>query len=71
MKLKELYDKTVNAGYAIDMIESVGRADEWKDVIPEFADEFLETEGDREIYDFAIQKEQKILIVKFAGKEES
>lgn len=71
MKLKELYDKTVNAGYAIDMIGSVGRADEWKDVIPEFADEFLETEGDREIYDFAIQKEQKILIVKFAGKEES
>ena len=71
MKLKELYDKTVNVGYAVEMIGSVGRAGEWRDVIPEFADEFLETEGDREIYDFASQKEQKILIVKFAGKEEN
>lgn len=71
MKLKELYEKAVEAGYPIDMIGNVGRADEWRDVVPEYADEFLETEGDREIYDFAIQKKQKILIVKFAGKEEN
>lgn len=65
MKLNELYKEAISSGHEVNWLGSVERDAPWRSVHPEYPDEFLETEGDREIYDYAYHNVYKILIVKF------
>lgn len=65
MTVNDLIKQAKNEGVKINFIGVVGRNDRWADVQPEYPDEFLETNGDREVFDYAYQRVQKILVVKF------
>lgn len=50
----------------INFIGTVDRDKEWKTCSEfEYPDEFLETEGSREVFDWGFQRVQKILLIKF------
>ena len=65
MRLNELYKKVISSGYEVNWLGSVERDAPWHSVQPEYVDEFLETEGNREVYDYAYHNTYRILIVKF------
>lgn len=65
MTVKEVYQKVISEGYKVNMIGVVERNDNWHKADLEYADEFMETEGDREVFDWGVQKTQKILLIKF------
>ena len=65
MTVNEVYKKVTSEGYKVNMIGIVDKNDDWRKAELEYADEFMETEGDREVSDFAIQAQQKLLLLKF------
>jgi hypothetical protein len=65
MTVNEVYKKVTSEGYKVNLIGVVERNDDWRKADLEYADEFMETEGDREVFDFAVQAKQKILLLKF------
>lgn len=65
MTVNEVYKKVTSEGYKVDMVGIVDRNDDWRKAEFEYADEFMETEGDREVFDFAIQAQQRLLLLKF------
>lgn len=65
MTVNEVYKKVTSEGYKVDLIGIVNKNDDWRKAKFEYADEFMETEGDREVFDFAIQAQQKLLLLKF------
>ena len=65
MTVNEVYQKVISEGYKVNLIGVVERNDNWRKTELEYADEFMETEGDREVFDFAIQAKQKMLLLKF------
>ena len=65
MTVKELVKQAQDEGVKLNFIGVVGRNDRWVDAELEYPDEFLETNGDKEVFDCAYQKTQKILVIKF------
>lgn len=65
MTVNEVYQKVTSEGYKVDMIGIVDRNNDWRKADLEYVDEFMETEGDREIFSFAIQAQQRLLLLKF------
>ena len=65
MTVNEVYQKVTSEGYKVDMIGIVDRNEDWRKADLEYADEFMETEGDREVFDFVIQAQQRLLLLKF------
>ena len=65
MTVKDLVKQAKADGQEIRFIGVTGRNDRWADAQLEYPDEFLETEGDREVFDCAYQRVQKILVIKF------
>ena len=65
MTVNEVYKKVTSEGYKVNLIGVVERNDDWRKAELEYADEFMETEGNREVFDFAVQAKQKMLLLKF------
>ena len=65
MTVNDLVKQAKEEGREIKFIGVTGRDDRWADAQLEYPDEFLETEGDREVFDCAYQRTQKILVIKF------
>ena len=65
MTVNDLVKQATAEGREIKFIGVTGRDDRWADAQLEYLDEFLETEGDREVFDCAYQRTQKILVIKF------
>lgn len=65
MTVNDLVKQAKTEGREIQFIGVTGRNDRWADAQLEYPDEFLETEGDREVFDCAYQRTQKILVIKF------
>lgn len=65
MTVNDLVKQAKAEGCEIKFIGITGRNERWADAKLEYLDEFLETEGDREVFDCAYQRVQKILVIKF------
>ena len=65
MTVNDLVKQAKAEGCEIKFIGVTGRNGRWVDAQLEYPDEFLETEGDREVFDYAYQRVQNILVVKF------
>lgn len=65
MTVNDLVKQAKDEGVELNFIGVVGRNDRWADAQLEYPDEFLETNGDREVFDCAYQNVQKILVIKF------
>ena len=65
MTVNDLVKQIKAKGCDIKFIGVTERDGRWADAQLEYPDEFLETEGDREVFDCAYQSVQKILVIKF------
>lgn len=65
MTVNELVKQVKADGREIKFIGVTGRDESWASAQLEYPDEFLETEGDCEVFDCGYQSMQKILVVKF------
>ena len=64
MKLKDLYEKEFKGVKFIGVYELDDKGNP-KQIYPDYADEYLETHGDKEVKDHAYSKKHDCLVVEF------